>query len=60
MLESKPPETAALIADVPLLPGATETEVGEPERVKLGDDDVPARALIRPAPFGLPQPVAKS
>ena len=34
--ELKPPETAVVIFDVPLLPCATETEVGEAEMVKLG------------------------
>ena len=57
--ESKPPETAVVIVDVPLLPCTTETEVGEAEMVKLGVDDVPASALIRPAPFGLPQPLCQ-
>ena len=57
---SKPPETAVLIVEVPLLPCTTETEVGEAEIVKFGDEVVPASALIRPLPFGLPQPVAKS
>jgi len=56
--ESKPPEARIVIVDVPLLPCATEAEVGEAEMVK--DDDVPARALIRLAPFGLPQPLSKS
>lgn len=58
--ESKPPETAVVIVEVPLLLCATETEVGEAEMVKLGPEDVLARALIRPDPFGLPQPVSKS
>lgn len=58
--ESKPPETAVVIVDVPPLPCTTETEVGEAEMVKLGVVDVGARALIRLAPFGLPQPVSKS
>lgn len=58
--ELNPPETAVVIVDVPLLPCTTETEVGEAEMVKLGAEDVPARALIRPDPFGLPQPVSKS
>ena len=57
---SKPPEMAVVIVDVPLLPCTTETAVGEAEMVKLGDDTDPTSALIRPAPFGLPQPVAKS
>jgi hypothetical protein len=58
--ESNPPETAVVIVDVPLLPCTTETETGELEIVKLGAEGVPASALIRPDPFGLPQPVAKS
>jgi len=58
--ESKPPETAVVIVEVPLLPCPTETEAGKLELVTSGDDDVPASALIRPVPFGLPQPVAKS
>lgn len=60
MAASKPPETEVVTVDVPLLPCTTETEVGEAEMVKLGVVDVGARALIRAAPFGLPQPVAKS
>ena len=60
MAELKPPETPVVIVDVPLLPCTTEIEGGAAEIVKLGDDDVPASALIRPVPFGLPQPVAKS
>lgn len=34
--ESKPPETAVVIVEVPLLPRTTETDVGEVEIVKLG------------------------
>lgn len=60
MAESKPPATLVVIVDVPLLPRTTETAVGEAEMVKLGDAAVPVSALIRPLPFGLPQPVAKS
>jgi hypothetical protein len=56
--ESKPFKKVAVIVDVPLLPCATETEVAE--REKLGVGDVPASALIRLAPFMLPQPVTKS
>ena len=60
--ELKPPDTVVVIVEDPLLPCATETEVGEAEMVKLGVGDVPppASALIRPTPFGLPQPVTKS
>ena len=58
--ESKLFTTVEVIVDVPLLPCATETELGEAERVKLGDVDTPTSALIRPVPFGLPHPVTKS
>ena len=58
--ELKPPETAIVIVEVPLLPWTTLTDAGDAERVKLGAEGIPARALIRPTPFGLPQPVAKS
>jgi len=34
--ELKPPETAVVTVEVPLLPAATETEVGEAARVKAG------------------------
>ncbi len=34
--ELKPPETAVVMVDVPLLPCTTETEVGEAEMVKAG------------------------
>jgi hypothetical protein len=58
--ELNPPDTEAVIVDVPLFPCTTETEPGEAERLKLGDEDVSARALSKPAPLGLPQPVTKS
>jgi hypothetical protein len=57
--ELKPFTAVVVIVDVPALPCTTETEVGEAEMVKLGPAG-PARALIRAAPFGLPQPLAKS
>lgn len=57
--ESNPPNTAVVIVDEPLPPCATDTEPGEAEMVKLGVD-VPARALTRPEPLGLPHPVTKS
>jgi len=60
MAELKPPETAVVIVDVPLPPWTTETAPGAAEMVKLGLLDVGARALIRPVPFGLPQPVTRS
>jgi hypothetical protein len=34
--ELKPPETAVVIVDLPLLPCTTDTEVGEADMVKLG------------------------
>lgn len=60
MVESKPPVTVLVIVELPELPCATETEEGEAERLKPGVDEVPASALSRPLPFGLPQPVARS
>src|SRR5580700_12171234 len=57
--ESKPPTTLLVIVDPPALPCATETDVAE--REKLGVTVPPLKsALIRLAPFGLPQPVARS
>lgn len=42
-----------------LAPGAAETEAGIAERPVGGAGAVP-RALIRPIPFGVPQPVTRS
>lgn len=58
--ESNPPVTVLVMVEVPSLPCATETEEGDAERLKPGLDELPASALSRPDPFGLPQPVAKS
>ena len=58
--ELKPPATVLVIVEVPAWPCATETEAGEAERLNPGLDAPPASAAIRPAPFGLPQPVARS
>jgi len=55
----KPFEGVTVIVVPPLVPCATETEAGEADRLKSAVG-FPARALIRPDPFGLPQPVAKS
>ena len=55
--ELKPPDAAAAIVAVPGVPCATETDAGEAVKVKLGAVGKAASALIRPAPFGLPQPV---
>lgn len=60
MAELNPPVTVLVIVEVPELPCTTETEAGEAERLKPGVDELPARALIRPTPFGLPKPVARS
>ena len=56
--ELKPPEMVAATADEPLLPWTTVTGVAE--REKLGAEAVPASAFSKPAPFMLPQPVARS
>jgi len=60
MVESKPPVTLLVMLEVPDLPCATESDAGEAERLNPGADELPARAAIRPAPFGLPHPVARS
>ena len=60
MAELKPPETVVVIVDEPFPPWTTETEAGEAEMVKLGVVEVGAKALIKPVPFGLPQPVTRS
>jgi len=55
-----PPEIAVVMVDVPLLPAATVTAVGEAERVKAGVSvEDPVSALIKPV-FGLPHPVTRS
>ena len=58
----KPPASATLIVLVPAAPPAViETLFGDADSVKLGLVVVdPASRLIRPAPFGLPQPVTRS
>ena len=60
MAELNPPVTVLVMVELPEWPCATETDAGEADRLKPGDDELPAKAAIRPAPFGLPQPVAKS
>ena len=60
MTPLKPPVTVLVMVDVPAWPCATETEDGEADKLKPGDDEPPTRAFSRPEPFGLPQPVAKS
>lgn len=58
--ESKPPVTVLVMVDFPELPCATETDVGEAERLNPEVDEPPASAVINPDPLGLPQPVARS
>jgi hypothetical protein len=60
MAELNPPVTVLVMVEFPAPPCATVTDAGEADRLKPGVEELPARALIRPAPFGLPQPVAKS
>lgn len=57
--ELKPFTTVEVIVEFPALPCATETEVGEAERLKVGAVPAVTSALIKPA-LGLPQPVTKS
>lgn len=56
----KPPETVVVMVEAPLLPCATETDAGDADRVKLGVVEIAASVVIRPVPFGLPQPVTRS
>jgi len=58
-LPLKPPPSVTVIVVVTLFPCVTNTLLGEAASVKNGPGG-PARLLIRPAPFILPQPVAKS
>jgi len=59
-LPENPPRSVTVIVLVPpLAPWVIVTLLGDEARVKLGVED-PARALSRPLPLGLPQPVAKS
>ena len=60
MAELKSFVTVLVIVIFPELPRITDTDPGDAESVKPGPDEVPAIALISPARFGLPQPVAKS
>ena len=58
--ELNPPETAVVMVEAPLLPVATETAAGEPERVNAGVWVAdPVSALMSPL-FGLPHPVTRS
>ena len=59
-LPENPPRSVTVIVLLPAEPPCViETLLGDEESVKLGVAD-PARELIRPLPFGLPQPVARS
>ena len=60
MPEAKPFVTVLVIVDVPEPPCTTEAIGGEAVRPKPGVLMVLISPLIRPLPFGLPQPVAKS
>src|SRR5277367_4596442 len=55
----KPPPTLIVIVLVPLPPCMMATLSGDAESEKFGAAD-PASAVIRPIPFGLPHPVARS
>ena len=59
-LPENPPRSVTVIVLVPALPPCViVTLLGDEASVKLGVE-VPASALSRPLPFGLPQPVARS
>jgi hypothetical protein len=59
-LPLKPLMSFTVIVLPPAPPCVIVTLEGEADRLKSGDVPDGARALIRPLPFGLPQPVAKS
>lgn len=56
MVSLNPPKAEKEMLELAEFPGEIVSAEGEAERLKPG----PERALIRPAPFGLPQPVARS
>lgn len=58
-LPVNPFKSVTVMVLVPLLPCVIVRLLGESESVKLGVA-APARVLIKPEPFGLPQPVHKS
>lgn len=58
-VESKPPETATVTVELPLLPCTTETAAGDVETLNVGVVEAGANALIKAA-CGLPQPVTRS
>ena len=60
MPEVKPPVTVLVRMEVADLPCTTESSAGAAERLKPEVDALSASVLIRPDPFGLPQPDAKS
>ena len=58
-LPVKPPAGTTVMVLVPCAPGAMVRELGLAVRLKDGPTG-PVRALMRLAPFGLPQPVTRS
>lgn len=60
IVELNPPVTVLVIVELPTFPGPTVTDEGDADKLNPGLDELPASAAIRPAPFGLPHPVAKS
>lgn len=60
MVPLKPPVTELVMVEVPWLPCATVTELGEAERLKPEPPELPASAVMRPLPCGLPHPLARS
>ena len=58
-LPLKPPAGTTVMVLVPVLPAAMVSELGLAVRVKLGPTG-PVSALMRAAPFGLPQPSHRS
>jgi len=58
---SNPPVRRGETTTLPLPPCATVTELGDISMLKFAAGEAPLeRTLIKPAPLGLPHPVAKS
>lgn len=58
--ELNPPEALVVIVEEPLPPCTTDTALGEAVSENVGELEAGASALMRPTPFGLPQPVTRS
>lgn len=60
MAELNPPVAVLVTIDFPEPPTAMDIDAGDADKLKPGVGGLPASALIKPLPLGLPHPVAKS